>query len=55
MGDEMRKDVKELLISEASKNQAIDNIREDVHEIKETVHEHDKRLQQIDVILAKIK
>ena len=52
--DEMRKDVKQLLIRESAKNQAMQDIKEDLEDIKSTVHDHDKKLNRLEIDLAKL-
>ncbi len=53
--DELRKDVKQLLIQEAGRGNAIENIKEDVKDIKATVHEHDKKLNHLELEVAKLQ
>jgi hypothetical protein len=53
--DEMRRDVKQLLIQESAKNEAMKNMRSDIEEIKDTINHHSKQLSHLELELAKIK
>jgi hypothetical protein len=53
--DEVRKDVKAMLINSASRDQAIRNINNDIAEIKRTTHEQEKRLRNVEIQVNQIK
>lgn len=53
--DEIRKDVKELLIKNAARGQQIKTITEDVEEFKERQQEYDKKLNYLQREIERIK
>lgn len=48
--DEIRKDVKDILIEGGANKISVDNIKKDISEIKGDVHDIDKRVKHLEVI-----
>lgn len=55
MVDEIRKDVKTMLTEMAENRVTIGRLKNDVDEITEELHEHEKRLIEIEKSIAKLK
>lgn len=53
--DEMRRDIKHFLQREAAKNEKLENISENVTDIKQTVNSHDKRLNHLEIEIIKLQ
>jgi hypothetical protein len=53
--DELRKDIKDLLINESSRTTALENMKDDLIDVKQTVHDHDKKLNSLELQIAKIQ
>lgn len=52
--EELRKDVKQLLINESARKVAIENIKDDIEDIRRTVHEHDGQLNRLRIDISKL-
>lgn len=53
--DEIRKDVKNILINEGVRNNKLDNMRDDIEDIKKERHEIVERLQHLEMEIQRIK
>lgn len=52
--EETKNDVKQLLITGASRDQIIKNVQDDVHELVKTTESHDNRLRQVEIEVHKL-
>jgi hypothetical protein len=51
--DEIRKDVKQVLISNASRDAMIQEFKTDIQEIRRTVHDHGRKLNTLEIEISK--
>jgi len=53
--DEIRKDVKSLLITQAKRNEMIENIKEDIDELKENQLSLQRKMNHMEIEIQKLK
>jgi len=53
--DEIRKDVKGLLIKESSRDEILKNLEGDVKEINRNLHEHEHDIIELKIEIQKLK